>query len=749
MKFLLLVLLLCGAAPLAAQLRILGTVTDGISGEPLSGVRVAVADQRRGGYSAADGTFAVAAERRGDTLVLRLSLLSYADTALVVRPAQYDTIALGTIALRRAPISTSDVVVTASREEVKRRESAVPVSVVDRTAFERVAASCAFDIVRLSAGTQTETNCQTCGFTQVRLGGLDGPYTQMLIDGKPIFGPLQMLYGLEQLPEAAIERIEVVRGAASAMAGAGAMAGTVNVITRDLGAIPSSVRLDSRTMSGWRTDTRLVGSAATRIDSAALGIVATARLRDDWDANADGFSEVPAMRQFTSLLSGSVPLSPEWNLSVRGIVLAEDRNGGSDLALAPDLRRQTEFRSTAMFSGSVMAEWRPSSSFWVDTWLAGQSTSRTHFTGGVGDPGWGTTRSHTISAGAIANTLSAGTFADLRLSAGAEVFADDVDDRIPGYDYRIDASVAQLDGIAEVEAGGSFATVSAGVRMVGQSAMQGLHLVPRLSGIVRLGDWRLRGVWSLGLRPPPAFDPALHIAFAGGGLVLPRASQALLPERSASLAFSMDWERATEDWLLGAGVSVFGTSIRDAVALQFSGFEGDTRVVERVNSGTATSVALTAELRAVLRDAVECTLSYTLQRVRYRSGIVWSETAAPAFDGLRTPGSLGSLQMVFLPSSPLSVSVSAVLNGAMDVPHLAGPGTPEDRLFRSPATVDVAVWLRTSASVFSSAVSIEAGVDNIFNAFQNNFDSGVDRDSNFFWGPARPRTAGIRLGWTL
>ena len=81
-------------------------------------------------------------------------------------------------------------------------------------------------------GVRVETNCQNCGFQQVRINGLDGPYTQILIDSRPIFSALSGVYGLEQIPANMIERVEVMRGGGSALFGSSAIAGTINIITR-------------------------------------------------------------------------------------------------------------------------------------------------------------------------------------------------------------------------------------------------------------------------------------------------------------------------------------------------------------------------------------------------------------------------------------------------------------------------------------------------------------------------------------
>ena len=61
---------------------------------------------------------------------------------------------------------------------------------------------------------------------------ISGGYSQILINGRPVFSPLTGLYGLEQIPANMIERIEVVRGGGSALYGSSAIGGTVNVITK-------------------------------------------------------------------------------------------------------------------------------------------------------------------------------------------------------------------------------------------------------------------------------------------------------------------------------------------------------------------------------------------------------------------------------------------------------------------------------------------------------------------------------------
>ena len=82
-------------------------------------------------------------------------------------------------------------------------------------------------------GLRMENNCQNCGFTQVRMNGMEGPYSQILINSRPVFSGLAGVYGLELIPANMIERVEIVRGGGSALYGSNAIAGTINLILKD------------------------------------------------------------------------------------------------------------------------------------------------------------------------------------------------------------------------------------------------------------------------------------------------------------------------------------------------------------------------------------------------------------------------------------------------------------------------------------------------------------------------------------
>ena len=108
---------------------------------------------------------------------------------------------------------TDEVVVSANRNEVSRKAAPVVVNVMSAKLFEMVNSTDLAKTLNYQSGLRVENNCQNCGFPQVRINGLEGPYSQILINSRPVISALSGVYGLEQIPVNMIERVEVVRAA--------------------------------------------------------------------------------------------------------------------------------------------------------------------------------------------------------------------------------------------------------------------------------------------------------------------------------------------------------------------------------------------------------------------------------------------------------------------------------------------------------------------------------------------------------
>ena len=131
-------------------------------------------------------------------------------------------------------IVTPDVVVTATRtqEEVK----AVPqtVEVITKEDIEQLGATDVYSALRLAANVDV-TSAGMAGHN-VMIRGMSTNHTLILIDGKRFAGEdtsaTQNVYALGRLSLSNIERIEIVRGSASAQYGSDALGGVINIITK-------------------------------------------------------------------------------------------------------------------------------------------------------------------------------------------------------------------------------------------------------------------------------------------------------------------------------------------------------------------------------------------------------------------------------------------------------------------------------------------------------------------------------------
>jgi outer membrane receptor for ferrienterochelin and colicins len=204
-------------------------------------------------------------------------------------------------------MNLAEVVVSADRNEQKRTEAAVIVNTISPQLFKTSQSVTLSDGLNFCTGLRMENNCQNCGFNQVRMNGMEGPYSQILINSRPIFSGLAGVYGLEMIPSNMIERVEVVRGGASALYGSNAIAGTINLILKD-----PVINTYEVGVSGGLTGVGMEGAEASADYSVnfntsivsddrktGLAVYGFTRERGMFDANGDGYSEIAPMENTT------------------------------------------------------------------------------------------------------------------------------------------------------------------------------------------------------------------------------------------------------------------------------------------------------------------------------------------------------------------------------------------------------------------------------------------------------------------
>lgn len=131
-----------------------------------------------------------------------------------------------------------EIVISGTMKEVSKRESPVPVEVYTSKFFMANPTPSVFDALQHINGVRPQLNCNICNTGDIHINGLEGPYTMILIDGMPIVSGLSTVYGLNGIPQALIDRVEVVKGPASTLYGSEAVGGLINIITKRPGNAP-------------------------------------------------------------------------------------------------------------------------------------------------------------------------------------------------------------------------------------------------------------------------------------------------------------------------------------------------------------------------------------------------------------------------------------------------------------------------------------------------------------------------------
>ena len=671
------------------------------------------------------------------------------------------------IDLKPSIYNLDQVVVTGTKTFKRRTQSPVIVNVIDSRQLENVQACNLAEGLKFQPGLRVETDCQTCNYTQLRMNGLTGGYSQILINGRAIFSPLTGLYGMEQIPANMIDRIEVVRGGGSSLYGSSAIGGIVNVITKIPTSNNYSLGYDFSIINGDTQDKVISGNAtviSANKNSGATFFVNN-RNRGWYDHNGDNFSELPSLRDNT--FGATLFLLPSKNQKLEANLgsIHEYRYGGEMIDGISHFSMQSEERVHDVLLGNLdyQINFNDSRSSFI-AYLAAQQTNRTHYTGirpeigstadviHLKNPPYGTSLNTTKQAGFQMNHTISKFFGPNVLTIGSEVVADDVMDEISTYNYLVDQKVV-TQGVffqSDWELTKSFNLLS-GARFDKHSLLDNIVVSPRLSFLYKLRrETQFRLTYSTGFRAPQAFDTDLHMAFSGGGISRIILADDLKQERSKSLSASVNYDRASEQYVYGFTFEGFYTHLKDAFFQDPSGSDSYGDIFIKRNGAGARVKGLTMEFRANFKQKVQLESGLTLQQSLYDEAVEYSDNLPLKKEFLRSPNYYGYATISYNPNSKLSFAANLVHTGAMSLIHLAGaPGQLEDEFLESPVFNAIGIKSTYIQVLKESGIKIEysVGVKNLTNDFQQEFDSSKNRDSNFVYGPSLPRT--IYFGLTL
>lgn len=738
----------------SSDANLFGHVIDKKTGEHLSfiniilkGTTIGTTTDMSGHYflkNLPEGTFTVEASALGFKPQSRQVTLKKGKTLEVNFEITEDVVAL------------DGVVVSADRGETTRKLSPALVQVVDMKTFENANACNLAQGLNFQPGVRVENNCQNCGYQQVRINGLEGPYTQILIDSRPIFNSLSGVYGLEQIPANMIERVEVMRGGGSALSGASAIGGSINVITREPLRNSAQIAHSITGIGGFSSfdnNTTLNASLVTDNRKAGIYVFGQHRSRAAYDHDGDGFSELPALRNQTLGFRSYLKTSAYSKLTFEYHHLDEFRRGGDKLNRPPHEADIAEQIKSDINGGGVKFDYfTPDEKHRLAVFASAQHTKRDSYYGGGQDlNAYGATTDLTWLTGTQYNLrFDQCLFMPAELTAGVEYMQDNLEDNMWGYKRYTKQHVRTISSFLQNEWKNERWSFLIGGRLDKHNMMHDLIFSPRAN--LRFNpteSLNLRVSYSSGFRAAQAFDEDLHIENVGGTVSMIERNPDLKEEKSQSVSVSSDWYHSFGDFQLNLLAEGFFTRLSDVFVLEDIGERDGIMIKMRRNGKGARVMGMTFEGKLAYRDKLQFQGGVTLQQSRYDEAEAWSDTAPAERKMFRTPNTYGYFTASYMPVKPLSIALSGTYTGEMLVPHMAGV-IAEDIAVRTPDFMDMNLKVTYDFNLYKElTLQLNGGVQNIFNSYQKDFDKGAFRDSGYIYGPATPRSyfLGVKLSY--
>lgn len=220
-----------------------------------------------------------------------------------------------------------ELVVTGTMKSVSRMDCTVPVEVYYSSFFQKNPLPNLAEALQNINGLRTQNNCGVCNTQDIRINGMEGANTMVLIDGMPIVSALGTVYGFSGIPMSMVEKIEVVKGPASALYGSEAVGGLINIITKQAGKKPL-ISADISSTSWLEHNYDLMGSYRLGKRITATTGINYFDFNNRVDNDNDGFMDMSLARRLSIFQKISIQRKSNKVFQIGGRWINEDRRGG-------------------------------------------------------------------------------------------------------------------------------------------------------------------------------------------------------------------------------------------------------------------------------------------------------------------------------------------------------------------------------------------------------------------------------------
>ncbi|MCU0431167.1 MAG: TonB-dependent receptor [Cytophagaceae bacterium] len=246
------------------------------------------------------------------------------------------------VALTSLAHETRAVVVTGTLKEGSKEKSIIPVESYSANFFNKNQASTLFENISMVNGVRPQLNCNVCNTGDIHINGMEGPYTMVMVDGMVNVSGLSTVYGLSGIPSSMIERVEVSKGPSSTLYGSEALAGVINVITKNPFKAPRAYVNVFYTSHGELNADASMALRKKKVSS-LLGINYF-RFQRQRDVNKDNFTDITLQHRISLFNKWEWKRKANRKASVGLRYYYEDRWGG-------ELQWKPSFRGTDSIYG--------------------------------------------------------------------------------------------------------------------------------------------------------------------------------------------------------------------------------------------------------------------------------------------------------------------------------------------------------------------------------------------------------------
>lgn len=605
-----------------------------------------------------------------------------------------------------------EVIITGTMKPTSKSKSPVPVEIYTPKFFQKNPTPSLIDAVAMINGVRAQVNCSVCNTSDIRVNGLDGPYTMVLIDGMPIVSSLSTVYGLSGIPNSLIERVEIVKGPAASLYGSEAMGGMINIITKNALTAPKfNADIQGTTWAELNADIAVKWDLGQKVSS--LLSANYFHYDNKIDQNKDNFMDTTLQKR--------ISLFNKWNfqrkegrlasLAVR--YLYEDRAGGV-MQWNRSHRGSDEVYGESIYTNRIEVIGGYQLPF--EEKIFTQFSYNYHFQ----DSFYGDTPYRAKQNVAFGQAYWNPTFNnhDLLIGAGLR------------YTYYDDNTVGTMnaDGITNAPQNtylpGIFVqnqwtinpknTLLLGYRFDYDKTHKGIHS-PRVAWKTHLGEHHFRTSFGTGFRVVNLFTED-HAALTGAREVV--IEGALKPEKSINFNVNHTYK-----WLMNSGFVNFDTSVFYS---RFSNkivgdFESDSdKIIYQNLDGFAENRGISANIDGVFGKRWRASLGATYMEVfRKENGEKIEQLHAPKWSGTYMLG--------YSTDSGFAIDITGQIYGPMKLPVVENDFRPEYSPWYNIANIKLSQKVNKNLEIYG-------GVKNLFNFTPKNpllrpfdpFDNDVD-----------------------